>query len=92
MGKVGFLAILVALALPAAASAQQTRRIEPNSCQKFGAALPAATNQDLIYLQAACVAARAGVTSPANGPLSRDELISILMLLTLPERPTSHNS
>jgi hypothetical protein len=92
MGKLGFLTIMVALAFPAAASAQQKSPAGSNSCQRFAANAAGAVSRDVIYLQAACVAARAGVTSPGNGPLSRDELISILMLMSLPEHATSHTS
>ena len=92
MSKVGLLALSLAMTFPVAAGAQQKSPLQPNSCQKFGANVPGAAAQDLLYLKAACVAARAGVTSPANGPLSRDELISILMLMSLPEHGTSHTS
>ena len=92
MRKLGLLAVAVASLFPLAAEAQPKIPVAANSCQKFGANVPGAASQDLLYLKAACVAARAGVTSPANGPLSRDELISILMLMSLPERPTSHAS
>lgn len=39
--------------------------------------------EEVAYLRAACVAARAGVTSPGNGRLSPDELVSIPMLISL---------
>lgn len=45
-----------------------------------------------MYLQAACVAARAGVAAPGNGPLSREELLSILMLMSLQQSAPSHTS
>lgn len=48
--------------------------------------------RDLLYVQAASVAARAGVVSPANGPLSREELLSILMLMSLQQAPGTHPS
>ena len=48
--------------------------------------------RDALYIEAASVAARAGVVSPANGPLSREELLSILMLMSLRQAPASHPS
>lgn len=48
--------------------------------------------RDALYVQAASVAARAGVASPDNGPLSREELLSILMLMSLRQAPGTHPS
>jgi hypothetical protein len=35
------------------------------------------------------VAARAGVAAPANGPLTQEELLSILMLMSLTKTPAA---
>jgi hypothetical protein len=89
----GRLALLVAVMISAAgsgASAQMFTRL-PNSCQKFSGSAVSA-DHDVIYLRAACVAARAGVASPANGRLSREELMSILMLMSLQQPSKSHIS
>jgi hypothetical protein len=48
--------------------------------------------RDAVYTEAASVAARAGVVSPANGPLSREELLSILMLMSVRQASGSHSS
>jgi len=50
------------------------------------------TESDGVYTEAASVVARAGVVSPANGPLSREELLSILMLMSLRQAPGTHSS
>jgi len=68
-------------AIPTPGSAQELASYQPNSCQKFAGG----RTEEALYLRAACVAARAGVASPANGALSREELLSILMLMSLPQ-------
>jgi hypothetical protein len=75
-------------AIPTAGSAQELASYQPNSCQKFAGGR---TDQEAVYLRAACVAARAGVASPANGALSREELLSILMLMSLPQTNASRS-
>ncbi|HEY1960943.1 MAG TPA: hypothetical protein VGG69_00875 [Rhizomicrobium sp.] len=50
-----------------------------------------AVERNAVYTQAASVAARAGVVSPANGPLSREELLSILMLMSLQQTRATHS-
>jgi hypothetical protein len=78
---------------PCAAAAQQLATIQTGPCQKFAHAADVAPSaHEILYLQAACVAARAGVAAPANGPLSREELLSILMLMSLQQSPPSHSS
>jgi hypothetical protein len=75
------------------AAAQQVAVNRTGPCQKFvQTSNMAALDRDAMYLQAACVAARAGVAAPGNGPLSREELLSILMLMSLQQsapNPTS---
>ena len=75
-------------AIPTPGSAQELASYQPNSCQKFAGGQ---TEQEALYLRAACVAARAGVASPANGALSREELLSILMLMSLPQTSASRS-
>ena len=78
---------------PGAAAAQELATNQPGPCQKFARTSDVAPlGRDALYLQAACVAARAGVAAPANGPLSREELLSILMLMSLQQSPPSHTS
>jgi hypothetical protein len=48
--------------------------------------------RETLYARATCVAARAGVAAPANGPLSREELLSILMLMSLQQSAGAHSS
>jgi hypothetical protein len=75
------------------AAAQQLATNPAGPCQKFSHPSDVAlSGRDALYLQAACVAARAGVAAPANGPLSREELLSILMLMSLQQSKTSHAS
>jgi hypothetical protein len=73
------------------AAAQEMVAYQPSGCEKF-AANSAAMDRDAVYARAACVAARAAVASPANGPLSREELLSILMLMSLQQSSGSHSS
>ncbi|HEY1637126.1 MAG TPA: hypothetical protein VGF62_01270, partial [Rhizomicrobium sp.] len=77
---------IVAMA-PCAAAAQELASYQADSCRKFINSADAAFNRELLYARAACVAARAGVSSPENGPLSQEELLSILMLMSLPKTP-----
>ena len=79
-------------AVPGTAAAQQVAANQPGPCQKFARASEAPLARDAMYLQAACVVARAGVAAPGNGPLSREELLSILMLMSLQQSPPSHTS
>lgn len=72
------------------ACAQELAAYQPNSCQKFTAS--GRTVREAVYLRAACVAARAGVVSPGNGSLSREEMLSILMLMSLRQANPSHSS
>lgn len=50
--------------------------------------------RDGLYVHAAGVITRAGVASPYNGPLSREEILSILVLMSLQQQPppASHAS
>lgn len=86
--------LLAAVALYSAqgtAAAQQVAVNRTGPCQKFvQTSNMAALDRETMYLQAACVAARAGVAAPGNGPLSREELLSILMLMSLQQSPPSH--
>ena len=75
-----------------AASAQELASYQPDSCQHFAPGKGSAESREALYARAACVAARAGVASPANGPLSREELLSILMLMTLQQGSGTHSS
>jgi hypothetical protein len=87
------IAAIALFAAPATAAAQELATNQPGPCQKFVHTSDVApSGRDALYLQAACVAARAGVAAPANGPLSREELLSILMLMTLQQSPPSHTS
>lgn len=72
-----------------AASAQELAAYQPNACQKFSSD---PSERETVYLRAACVAARAGIASPSEGELSRDELLSILMLMSLRQDHATHRS
>jgi hypothetical protein len=88
MWKRILLIVTMAAAVPCAAAAQELASYQSDSCRKF-ANMAEASSRDLLYARAACVAARAGVTSPENGPLSQEELLSILMLMSLPKTPAA---
>jgi hypothetical protein len=85
MWKRTLLAAAIVGALPSAASAQELVSYN-DSCRKIATTTAeTAASRDLLYARAACVAARAGVAAPENGPLSQEELLSILMLMSLPK-------
>jgi hypothetical protein len=93
MGKVTIWALGTFCAVCTAASAQNlpanhaySRHLTANAI----ADKPA--EREGLYAHAAGVAARAGVASPDNGPLSREELLSILMLMSLQQAPATHAS
>jgi hypothetical protein len=75
-----------------AASAQDARTKTAVSPHRILVVAHRPTEPDALYAQAASVAARAGVASPADGPLSREELLSILMLMSLREAAGTHSS
>jgi hypothetical protein len=92
MGRFAFLVTAAVLATGSAASAQMFTPL-PNSCQKLSSSAGSGSGDNpAIYLRAACVAARAGTTSPTDGRLTREELMSILMLMGLQQTPRSHVS
>ena len=66
-----------------AALAQDTHSKTAIAAHRLLMMQPSPLGRDAVYTQAASVAARAGVVSPANGPLSREEMLSILMLMSL---------
>src|SRR5690348_5844408 len=76
MWKRALLAVAMMVAVPSAASAQELASYQGDSCRKLTSAADAGS-RELLYARAACVAARAGVSSPENGPLSQEELLSI---------------
>ena len=82
---------VVAVAVATRASAQELVSYN-DSCRKIATTAETSANRDLLYARAACVAARAGVTAPENGPLSQEELLSILMLMSLPKPAGAHAS
>ena len=91
--RTAILAAAVLLSAQGTAAAQQVAVNRAGPCQKFvQTSNMAALERDAMYLQAACVAARAGVAAPANGPLSREELLSILMLMSLQQSGPNHTS
>jgi hypothetical protein len=75
-----------------AASAQELASYEPNGCQQLTSGRSTVEDREALYARATCVAARAGVAAPANGPLSQEELFSILMLMSLQQAPGTHAS
>ena len=82
-------AAMIMVAHPASA---QDSRPEQMGCQRLIPASAELSEQpDVLYARAACTATRAGVASPANGNLSREELLSILMLMSLQHSPASHS-
>ena len=89
MWKQALLAMAVVAAMPSAAAAQELASYQNDSCRKFTNSAEAASSRDLLYARAACVAARAGVSAPENGTLSQEELLSILMLMSLPKTPAA---
>jgi hypothetical protein len=88
MWKRTLLAVVMVGAAPSAASAQELVSYT-DSCRKIASSSEAPASGDLLYARAACVAARAGVTAPENGPLSQEELLSIIMLMSLPKAPAA---
>jgi hypothetical protein len=92
MLKVAVLAAAAMFAAPGVASAQELAANQPGPCQKFHPS-GQVTGRDAMYVHAACVVARAGVAAPNNGPLTQEELVSILMLLSLQQQtPATHTS
>jgi hypothetical protein len=93
MRRLMLVAVAALYAAPCTAAAQQLATIQTGPCQKFAHTTDVApSGREALYLHAASVAARAGVAPPANGPLSREELLSILMLMSLQQSPPSHSS
>lgn len=90
MKKAVVLLTAVLIASAGTASAQELAAYQPTSCQKLAVGQAASTDRATLYTRAACVAARAAVAAPGNGPLSREELLSILMLMSLQQaaKPT----
>jgi hypothetical protein len=88
MWKRTLLAVAMAGAAPSAASAQELVSYN-DSCRKIATTAETSASRDLLYARAACVAARAGVAAPENGPLSQEELLSILMLMSLSKTPAA---
>jgi hypothetical protein len=86
MWKRTLLAVVTAAAIQTRASAQELVSYN-DSCRKIATTAETSASRDLLYARAACVAARAGVAAPENGPLSQEELLSILMLMSLPKTP-----
>lgn len=93
MGKLTIWALGAFCAVCATASAQNLPPIHASSRHLMTARIiPTAAEREGLYAHAAGVAARAGVASPDNGPLSREELLSILMLMSLQQAPATHAS
>ena len=78
------------LAMQSAALAQDAHSKAPVSAHRTLVSAQSAVESSVVYTEAASTAARAGVVSPANGPLSREELLSILMLMSLQQAPVTH--
>jgi hypothetical protein len=89
MWKRALLAVAMVAAAPRAVAAQELVSYDGDSCRKIATTAEVSGSRELLYARAACVAARAGVTSPENGPLSQEELLSILMLMSLPKGPAA---
>ena len=79
-------------AMHSGALAQEAHAKAAAAPHRILVAAQSAAQADALYTQAASVAARAGVVSPDNGPLSREELLSILMLMSLRQAPGTHPS
>lgn len=92
MKKAGVFAAVLLATSAGTASAQEFATYQPNSCQKLAVATAASSDRTTLYTHAACVAARAAVAAPGNGPLSREELLSILMLMSLQQAKSAHTS
>ena len=75
-----------------AASAQELASSQADGCQRFTSSNGSGAEREALYAHATCVVARAGVAAPANGSLSREELLSILMLMSLQQSPGAHSS
>jgi hypothetical protein len=93
MGKltVWTLAALCAACTTAAAQNLPSTHAYPRHLTATSVGMTGA-ERDGLYAHAAGVVARAGVASPDNGPLSREELLSILMLMSLQQAPATHAS
>ncbi|MBV9572054.1 MAG: hypothetical protein JO056_12510 [Alphaproteobacteria bacterium] len=92
MKKVVLWTAVILLASVGTTNAQELAAYQPNACQKLAAGQAASNDRATLYTRAACVAARAAVAAPGNGPLSREELLSILVLMSLQQAKSSHAS
>ena len=90
MRKLLTIAAAAIFAMPSAALAQNVHSKAPVPAQRVLVSAQGAVESSAMYTEAASTAARAGVVSPANGPLSREELLSILMLMSLQQAPVTH--
>lgn len=89
MWKQALAAVVLAAAIPSTAAAQQLVSYDGDSCRRIASTAEMPAGRDLLYARAACIAARAGVAAPANGPLTQEELLSILMLMSLSKAPAA---
>jgi hypothetical protein len=81
------------LALTGAASAQVVVANPSGTCEKMGATGNGPPlGRDAVEASEACIAMRGVVPGQARAPLSREELISIILLSTLQTMPNSRGS
>jgi hypothetical protein len=83
-------ALLIAVS-PGAAQDSAASRIE--TCQKVGSNLGAKSGtREGMYVSATCIAARAGLSTKGDEPLSQPELLSILLLMSTQPAPNGNAS
>ena len=86
-------ACVATLALTGSASAQDVVANPSGVCEKIGATGNGPPlGRDAVEASAACIAVRGVVPGRADAPLSRQELISIILLSTLQTMPNSRGS
>jgi len=82
---------LLIVGSPAMARDSAASRIE--TCQKVGSNVGANSGtREGMYASATCIAARAGVSTKGDEPLTQPELLSILLLMSTQPAPKGNAS
>lgn len=76
------LAAILLLALSAPGAAEEVPVPQTKACEKAGHDRNEATAREAIYTRATCLAATAGLSGSAESGLTRQELVSILLLMS----------
>ena len=87
------IAAFTLLAMSGSATAQDSTATRADTCQKIGMNVSgSASAREGIYASATCIAARAGLSSSTTAPLTQQELVSILLLMTAQPAPKGNAS